>query len=49
MIDEVTAAGFVVETSEDIEMPDNRKLAVFNPTVRGRTDRFVISFLKPKG
>jgi len=47
VIDEVTAAGFVVETSEDIEMPDNRKLAVFNPVVRGRTDRFVISFRKP--
>jgi predicted methyltransferase len=47
VIEEVTAAGFRVETSEDIEMPDNRKLAVFNPVVRGRTDRFVIAFRKP--
>jgi predicted methyltransferase len=47
VIAEVTGAGFVVETSEDIDMPDTRKLAVFNPAVRGRTDRFVISFMKP--
>jgi predicted methyltransferase len=48
VIQEVTAAGFVVETSEDIDMPDTRVLSVFNPQVRGRTDRFIISFRKPE-
>jgi predicted methyltransferase len=47
VIEEVTAAGFVVETSEDIDTKDTRKLAVFNPAVRGKTDRFVIVFRKP--
>ena len=47
VIQEVTAAGFLVETSEDIDMPDTRILSVFNPVVRGRTDRFIISFRKP--
>ncbi len=48
VIAEVTASGFVVETSDDIDMPDNRKLSVFNPAVRGKTDRFVIAFRKPE-
>jgi predicted methyltransferase len=48
LIQEVTAAGFVVETSEDIDMPDTRVLSVFNPQVRGHTDRFIISFRKPE-
>jgi predicted methyltransferase len=48
VIQEVTAAGFVVETSEDIDTADTRILSVFNPVVRGRTDRFIISFRKPE-
>jgi predicted methyltransferase len=48
VIREVTAAGFVVEASEDIDTADTRILSVFNPVVRGRTDRFIISFRKPE-
>ncbi|MEP7211200.1 MAG: methyltransferase domain-containing protein [Alphaproteobacteria bacterium] len=48
VIQEVTAAGFVVETSEDIDTADTRVLSVFNPVVRGKTDRFIISFRKPE-
>jgi predicted methyltransferase len=48
VIQEVTAAGFVVETSEDIDTADTRVLSVFNPIVRGKTDRFIISFRKPE-
>jgi predicted methyltransferase len=47
VIEEVTRAGFVLETSEDIDTKDNRKLSVFNPAVRGKTDRFILAFRKP--
>ncbi len=47
VIEEVTAAGFVLESQEDIDTKDNRKLSVFNPAVRGRTDRFILVFRKP--
>jgi predicted methyltransferase len=47
VIDEVTAAGFELEAAEDIDLADNRKVSVFNPAVRGRTDRFVLAFRKP--
>ena len=48
VIAEVTEAGFVVEAVEDIDTKDTRKLGILNPAVRGRTDRFVISFRKPE-
>jgi predicted methyltransferase len=48
VIQEVTAAGFEVEATEDIDTADTRVLAVFNPIVRGKTDRFIISFRKPE-
>ncbi|MDZ4760398.1 MAG: methyltransferase domain-containing protein [Alphaproteobacteria bacterium] len=47
VVAEVTAAGFVLEAEEDIDLADNRKVSVFNPAVRGRTDRFILAFVKP--
>lgn len=48
VIAEVTASGFVEEAREDLHAgKDDRRRSVFNPLVRGRTDRFVIAFRKP--
>jgi predicted methyltransferase len=47
---EVLAAGFVfVGASNLLHQPgDNPKVKVFDPTVRGKTDQFILKFRKPK-
>jgi predicted methyltransferase len=47
---EVTAAGFeFVGSSEVLQNPaDARTAKVFDPTVRGKTDQFILKFRKPK-
>jgi predicted methyltransferase len=44
-----TAAGFVLEGETDLLLcrDDDRTLSVFDPAVKGRTDRFVLRFRKP--
>lgn len=46
---QVEAAGFVFEgATEVVRNPDDdRSLSVFDPSIRGRTDRFVFRFRKP--
>lgn len=43
-------AGFVLAGSSDIlrNPADDHSLLVFNPTVRGKTDRFIFKFKKPR-
>jgi predicted methyltransferase len=43
-------AGFVLEAKSDIlaNLADDHTLGVFNPAVRGKTDRFLYKFRKPK-
>lgn len=50
VIDEVTAAGFVLDgESELLRNPDDpRAASVFDESVRGRTDQFVLRFRKPE-
>ena len=49
IVDEITAAGFVLAASGDFlaNPDDDRSLIVFNPDIRGSTDRFVMRFEKP--
>jgi predicted methyltransferase len=49
VVSEVKAAGFeLVGTSDLLRNPaDTRKLAVFDPSIRGKTDCFVLKFRKP--
>jgi predicted methyltransferase len=46
---EVEAAGFVFAGSSDIlrNPADDRKTNVFSPAIRGRTDQFLMKFVKP--
>ena len=46
---EVTAAGFVLEAqSDELKNPDDDyTMKVFNPAIRGRTDKFIFKFRKP--
>jgi predicted methyltransferase len=46
---EVLAAGFVFVGSSDLlhQPGDSRKVKVFDPAVRGRTDQFILKFRKP--
>src|SRR5882757_9811906 len=46
---EVLAAGFVfVGSSNLLRQPsDNRSVKVFDPSVRGKTDQFILKFLRP--
>jgi len=46
---EVTAAGFVLAgESQALRNPkDDRKTNVFDPAIRGRTDQFMLRFVKP--
>ena len=48
IIDEVTAAGFVLETDSDLlaNPDDDRSVMVFSPGTRGATDRAVLLFRK---
>ena len=47
---EVTAAGFKLVASSNIlnNTADDRTATVFDPTVRGKTDQFILKFRKPK-
>jgi predicted methyltransferase len=49
MKNEIEAAGFVLEAQSDAlrNSDDDHTLAVFNPTVRGRTDQVLFRFRKP--
>ena len=46
---EVLAAGFVFVGGSDLlrQPSDSRSLKVFDPTVRGKTDQFILKFRKP--
>jgi predicted methyltransferase len=48
---EVLAAGFVLVGKSDLlrQPGDDRKLKVFDPAIRGRTDQFILKFRKPAG
>jgi predicted methyltransferase len=47
---EVLAAGFVLDGESDVlrNPNDDHTLKVFNPAIRGRTDKFIFRFRKPK-
>jgi predicted methyltransferase len=47
---QVTAAGLVFEGESDVlrNPADTHKVKVFDPTIRGHTDQFVLKFRKPK-
>ena len=49
LINEVTAAGFVLAQKGEFlrNSDDSRTASVFDPTIRGKTDRFVLRFEKP--
>ena len=49
IVDEIAGAGFELAASGDFlsNPDDDRSLIVFNPDIRGRTDRFVLRFEKP--
>ncbi len=46
---EIVAAGFRLDASSDVlkHGEDARSINVFDPAIRGRTDRFVLRFVKP--
>jgi predicted methyltransferase len=48
--EELTKAGFVLEAESDVlRNPDDPRTAnVFDPSIRGKTDQFVLRFRKPK-
>ena len=48
---EVVAAGFVLEAESDVlrNPADPRTMRVFDPSLRGKTDQFVLRFSKPAG
>jgi predicted methyltransferase len=48
--EELTKAGFVLEAESDaLHNPDDPKTAnVFDPSIRGKTDQFMLRFKKPK-
>lgn len=49
IVDEITTAGFVLaERGDFLSNPDDdRSVRVFDPSIRGQTDRFVLRFEKP--
>ena len=49
VIDAVEAAGFRVEATSDVlrNSDDDRTKGVFDPSVRGHTDRFVLRLRSP--
>ncbi len=50
VVEDLEAAGFVLDaTSDALRNPDDDySTSVFDPSVRGKTDRFVLRFVKPK-
>ncbi|WP_222873755.1 hypothetical protein [Hankyongella ginsenosidimutans] len=51
MIGQLTAAGFTLQTTSDllVNTDDPHTETAFAPTIRGKTDRFILVFVKPKG
>jgi predicted methyltransferase len=51
MKNEIEAAGFVLESQSDAlrNSDDDHKLAIFDPTIRGKTDQVLFRFRKPYG
>jgi len=49
VVEEVKKAGFKLESSADFlrNKADNRETNVFDKDIRGKTDRFVLKFVKP--
>lgn len=49
VIDELTAAGFVLQQQSDVlkNSADDHSIMVFDPAIRGNTDRFTLVFSKP--
>ena len=49
VIEEVTAAGFVLEAKSDVlhNAADNHAMKIFDPSVQGKTDQFMLRFKKP--
>ena len=49
VIDEITAAGFELDAEADFlaNPQDDHTLSIFDESVRGQTDRFVLRFTKP--
>ena len=49
IVEEITGAGFELAASGDFlsNPADDHSLMVFDPNIRGRTDRFVLRFEKP--
>jgi len=47
---EIEAAGFVLEVQSDVlrNLADDHTLAVFDPSIRGRTDQVELRFRKPR-
>lgn len=50
VISEVVAAGFVLDGKSDLlrNMDDDHSKVVFDPEIRGKTDRFILRFRKPE-
>jgi len=50
VVSEVEAAGFVLGGESDLlrNLDDDRSKSVFDPEIRGKTDRFVMRFKKPE-
>ena len=50
VISEVTAAGFKLDGQSDIlaNPADDHTKAVFDPSIRGKTDQFLLRFKKPR-
>ena len=46
---DMTAAGFVLEAERDLlrRSEDDHTKLVFDPAVRGKTDRFILKFPRP--
>lgn len=51
VVEMAEAAGFALEAESDFlaNPEDARKLAVFDPAIRGNTDQFALRFRKPRG
>ena len=47
--DEIRAAGFALSNESQLlrNSSDSRDISVFKRSIRGRTDRFVLKFVKP--
>ena len=50
LIEDAKTAGFVVEAESDMlaHAADDHTKVVFDPTLRGKTDQFVVRLRKPK-